>query len=198
MRYHFFCYRCGVMETSIKLAIVGDCEVGKTSLLDRFTENIFNEGQQKTKEEKWYTKNINEDVEVQILDTCFTFRNVKITKYRKKHGIIVVYDVNKQETFENAKKKWYVEAKRYSPDDMPIILIGNKIDIQDSRVVEYQTAKEFADEVNIEYFETSTKHDIGVEEAFYGLFRQISNNPVFSKDIPQIPSSNANSKCICF
>ena len=198
MRYHFFCYRCGVMETSIKLAIVGDCEVGKTSLLDRFTENIFNEGQQKTKEEKWYTKNINEDVEVQILDTCFTFRNVKITKYRKKHGIIVVYDVNKQETFENVKKKWYVEAKRYSPDDMPIILIGNKIDIQDSRVVEYQTAKEFADEVNIEYFETSTKHDIGVEEAFYGLFRQISNNPVFSKDIPQIPSSNANSKCICF
>ena len=148
MRYHFFCYRCGVMETSIKLAIVGDCEVGKTSLLDRFTENIFNEGQQKTKEEKWYTKNINEDVEVQILDTCFTFRNVKITKYRKKHGIIVVYDVNKQETFENAKKKWYVEAKRYSPDDMPIILTGNKIDIQDSRVVEYQTAKEFADEEN--------------------------------------------------
>ena len=188
----------------IRLMLVGDYGSGKTSLKNRFVEDIFLEEPIPvfSDEEVWYTKNINENVEVRILDK-FESRfdnNFHTREYRHRDGFIVVFDVTNQETFENAKKKCK-EAKRYVGDDAPTILIGNKIDIEYRRVVEYQTAKEFADEENIVYFETSTKHDIGVEEAFYGLLRQISNNPVFSNEPPQIPpiiTPDEKSKCICF
>ena len=189
-------------ERPINLIIVGDSGVGKTSLLDRFVENIFNEELPLPMEEVWYTKKFNENVEVRILDKFVNrFCIVQNRDYRHKHGIIIVFDVTNQESFENAKQKWYKEITRYcNLEDVAIILIGNKIDLKDSRVVEFQIAKEFAEEVNILYFETSTKHDIDVNEAFYGILRQISNDPVFSNETPQIPPINANKKsqCVCF
>jgi len=163
--------------------------------VNRFVEDIFIEEYVPTKEKVFQIKNINDHVQIKIADTNppSKYRNVVSTKFRRIQGVIVVYDVTNEETFENAKD-WYMEAKRFT-SGVPIILIGNKQD-KEEKVVDYQTAKEFADNANIEFFETSCKHNTNVEESFYELLSQISDEPIFRNETPQIQPKD--SKCICF
>ncbi|CAG8734650.1 2103_t:CDS:2 [Acaulospora morrowiae] len=102
------------------------------------------------------------------------FRTITSSYYRGAHGIIVVYDVTDQDTFTNVKQ-WLQEIDRYACEGVNKLLVGNKSDLQNKKVVEYTVAKEFADQLNIPFLETSAKNATNVEQAFLTMAKQIKD-----------------------
>ncbi|KAK4787347.1 hypothetical protein SAY86_011180 [Trapa natans] len=106
-------------------------------------------------------------VKLQIWDTAGQerFRTITSSYYRGAHGIVIVYDVTDQESFNNIKQ-WFSEIDRYASDNVNKLLVGNKCDLTANRAVSYDAGKEFADEMGIPFMETSAKDATNVEAAF--------------------------------
>ncbi|RYR63465.1 hypothetical protein Ahy_A04g021264 isoform A [Arachis hypogaea] len=102
------------------------------------------------------------------------FRTITSSYYRGAHGIIIVYDVTEMESFNNVKQ-WLHEIDRYASDSVCKLLVGNKCDLVENKVVDTQTAKvnAFADELGIPFLETSAKDSINVEQAFLTMAAEI-------------------------
>jgi len=113
-------------------------------------------------------------VKAQIWDTAGQerFRTITSSYYRGAHGIIVVYDVTDQESFNNVKT-WLSEIDRYANENVNKLLVGNKSDLTSKKVVDYATAKAFADEIGIPFMETSAKNATNVEQAFVTMANEI-------------------------
>jgi GTPase SAR1 family protein len=90
----------------------------------------------------------------------------------------VVYDVTDQESFNNVKQ-WLNEIDRYASENVNKLLVGNKSDLASKKVVDYQTAKAFADEIGIPFLETSAKNATNVEQAFMTMAAEIKNRYSF-------------------
>ncbi|KAK9391643.1 ras-related protein Rab-35 [Crotalus adamanteus] len=151
------------------MLIIGDSGVGKSSLLLRFADNTFSGSYITTigVDFKIRTVEINgEKVKLQIWDTAGQerFRTITSTYYRGTHGVIVVYDVTSAESFVNVKR-WLHEINQ-NCDDVCRILVGNKNDDPERKVVETEDAYKFAGQMGIQLFETSAKENINVEEMF--------------------------------
>ncbi|XP_020108537.1 ras-related protein RABD2c-like [Ananas comosus] len=86
----------------------------------------------------------------------------------------VVYDVTDQESFNNVKQ-WLNEIDRYASENVNKLLVGNKCDLTTNKVVSYETAKAFADEIGIPFMETSAKNATNVEQAFMAMTAAIKN-----------------------
>ncbi|VDD86617.1 unnamed protein product [Enterobius vermicularis] len=152
-----------------KLLIIGDSGVGKSSLLLRFADNTFSPNYITTigVDFKIRTITVNgQRVKLQIWDTAGQerFRTITSTYYRGTHGVIVVYDVTSGDSFSNVKR-WLHEIDT-NCDNVQKILVGNKADDPDRRVVLEVDAKKFAETMGIQFFETSAKENINVEEMF--------------------------------
>eukprot|EP01126_Amoeba_proteus_P011752 TRINITY_DN147_c0_g1_i6.p2 TRINITY_DN147_c0_g1~~TRINITY_DN147_c0_g1_i6.p2 ORF type:complete len:110 (-),score=24.37 TRINITY_DN147_c0_g1_i6:86-415(-) len=91
---------------------------------------------------------------------------------RGAHGIIVVYDVTNPETFNNVQK-WLQEIERYACENVHKLLVGNKCDLASERKVSTEDAKDFADQLNLTFLETSAKTASNVEEAFKKMAQSI-------------------------
>lgn len=102
------------------------------------------------------------------------FRTITSSYYRGAHGIIVVYDVTDQDTFANVKQ-WLQEIDRYATEGVNKLLVGNKSDLTNKKVVEYSVAKEFADQLGLPVLETSAKSSTNVEQAFLTMAKQIKD-----------------------
>jgi len=163
-----------------KLLIIGDSGVGKSSLLVRFADNQFSGNYITTigVDFKIRTIELNgERVKLQIWDTAGQerFRTITSTYYRGTHGVIVVYDVASGDSFANVKR-WLHEINQ-NCDEVSRILVGNKCDDPDRRVVLKEDATRFANQMGIQLFETSAKENINVEE----MFRAITHLVLSSK-----------------
>ncbi|GFX45889.1 ras-related protein Rab-35 [Trichonephila clavipes] len=159
-----------------KLLIIGDSGVGKSSLLLRFADNTFSGNYITTigVDFKIRTLEIDgEKVKLQIWDTAGQerFRTITSTYYRGTHGVIVVYDVTNGESFANVKR-WLHEIEQ-NCDMVKRILVGNKNDDPDRKIVLTEDAQRFADQMNIKLFETSAKENINVEEMFNEITRMV-------------------------
>ncbi|ROT78100.1 putative ras-related protein Rab [Penaeus vannamei] len=100
--------------------------------------------------------------------------------YRGTHGVIVVYDVTNGESFANVKR-WLHEIEQ-NCEVVNRILVGNKNDCPDRKVVLYEDAKRFADQMNIHLFETSAKDNINVEEMFTVMTKMVLQTKKEQKD----------------
>ncbi|KAG5866699.1 hypothetical protein JTB14_018606 [Gonioctena quinquepunctata] len=150
-----------------KLLIIGDSGVGKSSLLLRFSDNTFTGSYITTigVDFKIKTVNVNgQKVKLQIWDTAGQerFRTITSTYYRGTHGVIVVYDVTNGESFANVKR-WLHEIEQ-NCDLVNKVLVGNKNDTPERKVVLTEDAQCFPDTMNIQLFETSAKDNINVEK----------------------------------
>ena len=127
-------------------------------------------------------------VKLQIWDTAGQerFRTITSSYYRGAHGIIVVYDVTDQESFNNVKQ-WLNEIDRYANENVNKLLVGNKSDLTAKKVVDYQTAKAFADEIGIPFLETSAKNATNVEQAFMTMAAEIKNRMASQPTLNQGP-----------
>jgi len=155
-----------------KLLIIGDSGVGKSSLLVRFADNHFSGNYITTIGVDFKIRTIEiqgERVKLQIWDTAGQerFRTITSTYYRGTHGVIVVYDVTSGESFANVKR-WLHEIDQ-NCDVVNRILVGNKNDDPDRKVVLTEDARRFADQMGILLFETSAKDNINVEEMFRAI-----------------------------
>lgn len=155
-----------------KLLIIGDSGVGKSSLLLRFADNTFSGSYITTIGVDFKIRTLQvegEKVKLQIWDTAGQerFRTITSTYYRGTHGVIVVYDVTNGESFANVKR-WLHEIEQ-NCDVVNRILVGNKNDDPDRKVVLTEDAQRFADQMGIRLFETSAKENINVEEMFNAI-----------------------------
>lgn len=160
-----------------KLLIIGDSGVGKSCLLLRFADDTYTESYISTIGVDFKIRTLDLDgktVKLQIWDTAGQerFRTITSSYYRGAHGIVVVYDTTDKATFGNVKQ-WLKEIDRYASEGVGKLLVGNKSDLTDDRQVDYTAAKEFADELNITFLETSAKDSTNVEEAFVTMAKQI-------------------------
>ncbi|KAK9458554.1 ras-domain-containing protein [Lipomyces oligophaga] len=160
-----------------KLLLIGNSGVGKSCLLLRFADNTYTESYISTIGVDFKIRTIELDgksVKLQIWDTAGQerFRTITASYYRGAHGIIIVYDVTDQESFNNVSQ-WLQEIDRYATEGVNKLIVGNKSDLEDKRVVEFKDAKEFADKLNIPILETSAKGATNVEQAFLTMARQI-------------------------
>ncbi|KAJ6803046.1 ras-related protein RIC1 [Iris pallida] len=162
-----------------KLLLIGDSGVGKSCLLLRFADDSYLESYISTIGVDFKIRTVEQDektIKLQIWDTAGQerFRTITSSYYRGAHGIIVVYDVTDQESFNNIRQ-WLNEIDRYASDNVNKLLVGNKCDLTDKRVVSYETGKAFADEIGIPFLETSAKSAANVEQAFMMMAAEIKN-----------------------
>ncbi|KAL6042523.1 GTP-binding protein ypt1 [Balamuthia mandrillaris] len=165
-----------------KILMVGDSGVGKSSLLLRFTEDTFSENFISTIGVDFKIRTVNlegKTVKMQIWDTAGQerFRTITSSYYRGAHGVILVYDVTDQVSFNNARQ-WLTEIERYACGQVVKLLVGNKSDLTTKRVVDYVTGKEFADQFNLPFLEASAKDGNNVETAFLTLVKDIFDKTV--------------------
>jgi len=162
-----------------KLLIIGDSGVGKSCLLLRFADDIFTDSFISTIGVDFKIKTIDIDgskVKLQIWDTAGQerFRTITSSYYRGAHGIIVVYDVTEQKTFTNITK-WLKEIDTFAGPLVQKVLVGNKNDMANERVVSVDQGQELATKLNIPFIETSAKESHNVEKAFQIMAKDIKD-----------------------
>ncbi len=158
-------------ELKLKILIIGDSSVGKTSLLLKYVDNFFPETHMATIGVEYKDKKINTPkyrVTLNIWDTAGQERFKSITKsfFNKTNGILFVYDITSEETFAGVKN-WIKDSEPYGKFES--VLCGNKVDLEGQRKVKIDTLKEFGLKKKMEVFETSAKTGTKVNEAFEKL-----------------------------
>ena len=150
-------------ELLFKILLAGNTSVGKSSIFLRFVDNIWNDAFVPTigVDFKIKTLNINyKNVKLQIWDTAGEerFRTIISSYYRGAHGILLIFDLTEIESFNNLNN-WLTEIEKNANKNVVKVLIGNKCDLEDKRVISFEKAKDFADSNNMKYIETSAKID---------------------------------------
>ena len=153
-----------------KYIIIGDSAVGKSNILLRYIHDNFNEELQSTIGVEFGAKNIKlEDkvYRIQIWDTAGqeTFRSITRAYYKNSVCAFVVYDITNRNSFQNVKS-WIEDCRKQSPKTVFMVLIGNKVDLEDSRQVSYEEGSVFAEKNGMLFFETSAKTGKNIEEIF--------------------------------
>ena len=157
------------IKLSFKILLLGDSAVGKTSLLSKYVDNTFQEQHIATigveYKDKFIIRN-DFNIRLQIWDTAGQERFHSISKnlYRGTNGVFFVYDITREETFNNLKN-WIREFQEVEGDIKGVIL-GNKCDMEEERVIQEKQLISFSEKFQMPYLETSAKDNINVKEGF--------------------------------
>ena len=159
-------------EIKLKLLIIGDSNVGKTSMLLNYTDNYFPESHLATIGVEYKVKQItinNYNITLQIWDTAGQERFRSITKsfFRNTNGILFVYDITSRKSFQSVKE-WIKDSEMHDTG-FEKVLCGNKIDLEQQRQVNFDELKEFGMKKKIDVIETSAKDRINIDESFKKL-----------------------------
>ncbi|MFX0091925.1 MAG: Rab family GTPase [Candidatus Hodarchaeota archaeon] len=160
----------------VKIPFAGDGGVGKTSIIGRFVDQKFSQSYMMTIGANFQTKIMNidrEEVKVLLWDTAGQqrFTSIRTMYYKGSQGIVLVYDVTRRDSFENLRH-WFNEIQNHVPN-ITYMVIGNKIDLEDQRVVSPGEGRNFATSIGSLYAETSAKTGEGVVEAMTQLVQTI-------------------------
>jgi len=161
----------------IKLLIIGDSGVGKSCCLLRFSEDSFTPSFITTIGIDFKIRTIDIDgkrIKLQIWDTAGQerFRTITTAYYRGAMGILLVYDVTDKSSFESIRK-WFSNVEQHATEGVNKILIGNKCDWIERRVVSIEEGEQLAKDLGIPFLEVSAKTDINVEKAFFDLATEV-------------------------
>ncbi len=162
---------------SYKLLIIGDSNVGKSSILSRFADHTFIESYNTTIGVDYRIVKINHEgknIRLFIWDASGQerFLNITTNYYKGSDGIIIVYDVCNGNSFINVKE-WLNKIKTFGNENVKKILVGNKSDMNNERVITKEIGQEFADSLGIEFIETSTKDSKNINEIFFNITNQL-------------------------
>lgn len=164
-------------DKSMKMLMVGDSGVGKSCLLLRFVDDKFNPSFITTIGIDFKIKTIDLDgtkVKLQIWDTAGQerFRTITTAYYRGAMGIIIVYDVCDQNSYDRVET-WYKTVQQHAKEDAQVIIVGNKCDDEESRAISTQQGEQLAESLGVPFIEASAKTGLNVSDVFYTLARRI-------------------------
>ena len=163
-------------EIKIKIMLLGESQIGKTSFIQRYVKNNFNLSYITTVGIDFQLKQIkmnNKSIKLQIWDTAGQerFKNITKSYFHSSDGFIVGYDITSRLSFTNVST-WLKEINDNAPEEIQKILIGNKCDLNE-REVTTEEGKKLAEENGMKFFETSAKNDINVKETFESITKDI-------------------------
>ena len=167
-------------EIKIKIMLLGESQIGKTSLIQRYVKNNFNLSYITTVGIDFQLKQIkmnNKSIKLQIWDTAGQerFKNITKSYFHSSDGFIVGYDITSRLSFTNVST-WLKEINDNAPEEIQKILIGNKCDLNE-REVTTEEGQKLAEENGMKFFETSAKNDINVNETFESITKDILHVP---------------------
>jgi len=173
-----------IKEYVFKIVLLGDAAVGKTSLITQYCEGSFSEDYRATLGANIVRKdvsldNLNAKVRLIMWDLAGQekYSVIRSMYFQGCVGAFLVYDITRYHTFDSINSKWLKDFKRYVKKEGAYILIGNKSDLKDQRVVPTEKGKQLSDEIKASNFiETSAKLGENIEEAFSLLVYQILKN----------------------
>ncbi|KAG1714609.1 Ras-related protein Rab-10 [Nymphon striatum] len=168
-----------------KLLLIGDSGVGKTCILFRFSDDAFNTTFISTIGIDFKIKTIElrgKKIKLQIWDTAGQerFHTITTSYYRGAMGIMLVYDITNPKTFDNIAK-WLRNIDEHANEDVEKMILGNKCDVDDKRMISKERGDSIAREHGIKFLETSAKANVNIERAFMELAEAILDK-VPSKD----------------
>lgn len=166
------------MPTEYKIVVLGSGGVGKSALTVQFVQGIFVEKYDPTIEDS-YRKQVEVDGQqcmLEILDTAGTeqFTAMRDLYMKNGQGFVLVYSITAQSTFNDLLDLRDQILRVKDTDDVPMILVGNKCDLDDERVVSKEQGINLARQFNSAFTETSAKAKVNVNEVFFDLVRQIN------------------------
>ena len=187
----------------IKLVLLGESGVGKTSIISRFTKDTFNHEEISSSSAQFISKTIKvneESIKFDIWDTAGQERFRALAKifYKDAKVIILVYDIISKESFECLKKYWYKESSENSTADI-FFVVGNKSDLYENEQVSDEEGKKFAKEINAIFKLTSALSNTGIDRLFESIGKKILDRNYnedgikdLSNSIPKKKNANIN------
>ena len=174
-------------EYSLKLLLLGDSCVGKSNFIFRFINNEFNGHHLSSSGIELKSTELiidNKKLHLQLWDTAGQekFKSVTKSLFMQVQGFIAMFDLTKEESFINIKS-WIKSIKEECGSHIPILLVGNKNDLKDLRIISDEEIKEFTDKENLKYIETSSKTGDNVKKAINIICKQISELEIYDNDI---------------
>jgi len=178
----------------LKVIIVGDSGVGKTSLMNQYVHKSFSSQYKATIGADFLTKEVLVDdqmVTLQIWDTAGQerFQSLGVAFYRGADSCVLVYDVTDQNSFEHLeswKNEFLVHAAPKNGDKFPFVVLGNKADMTNRQVQASQAKAWCQSKGDIPFFETSAKEAVNVEQAFLTIaktaLKDANSGPRFLND----------------
>ncbi|KAM9375973.1 ras-related protein Rab-8-like [Pholidichthys leucotaenia] len=162
----------------LKLVMIGDDSVGKSSLMKRFTEDWFRHDIPATIGANFQIKPVKLDgkeFRLEIWDTMGIerFKSVIPLYYRGAKGIMLVYDITNRYSFENIRG-WMEHVETHAPSGVDKVIVGNKCDLDSQREVSKEEGQERAMYYGVKFLETSAKASVNVDEAFFTFTTNIS------------------------
>ncbi|CAG4937904.1 ras-related protein Rab-3 [Colias croceus] len=198
-----------------KLLIIGNSSVGKTSFLFRYADDSFTSAFVSTVGIDFKVKTVfrhDKRVKLQIWDTAGQerYRTITTAYYRGAMGFILMYDITNEESF-NSVQDWVTQIETYSWDNAQVILVGNKCDMEEERVISQERGRQLAEQLGVQFFETSAKENINVKAVFEKLVDIICDKMSESLDsepamvaggargqkLTEQPQGNSNPNCNC-
>eukprot|EP01038_Epipyxis_sp_PR26KG_P012350 gene12350-16564_t len=188
---------------NIKLLMLGDSAVGKSALIDRYTNNSFSPAYISTVGVDFRVKNIVVDdkrIKLQIWDTAGQerFRSISKSYYKSANGILLVYDVTDRSSFDSIRN-WIKQIQMHADSGVCKILVGNKCDCENDRKITEEEGLKLSKEYKISFCETSAKDDVNVENSFLTLVGDIirnhpSNRNSIDRNTIHLQSENGSDK----
>ena len=165
-------------EISCKVVLIGNSGVGKTSIINQYITNVFNEEQLTTTGATYSTKKLfieskNKTISFEIWDTAGQEKYRSLTKmfYKDSSIVIMVYDITNEESFNDIKNYWFEEVINNINENVIMAIVGNKNDLIENEKVNEEEVKNFANEKGMHYAFISAKMKNGIDE----LFKDIGN-----------------------
>ena len=171
----------------IKITLIGNSGVGKTSIINQYIDQTFDEANAATiganYSEKVITKN-NKEYELNIWDTAGQekFHSVGKHFYKDAYIVCLVYDITSQDSLEQLQTIWYPDIKKFGEKYTILAVVGNKSDLyENDNLADENQAKEFAQSINATFMLTSAKTGDGIEKLFDTLVDKFLSSDFNSK-----------------
>ena len=161
----------------IIILTLGNSSVGKTSFIQRYTNNTFRISNLSSTGHEMQRKIMKINDKTYIVDFHDTqgqerYRALSYNFIKNADGIILMYDITSQTSFDSISE-WMDNIRKHKDEGFPIVLVGNKYDLEEDRVISKEEGEELAKKYGLPFYETSNKDNINIEESCLDLINKV-------------------------